>query len=74
MAARLLMASEKDCDEILALYADCLPLDTMASGPADVLGLGKDYQDFHALPQYCSRCGCIRARVRRLSAALCCVR
>ena len=49
MAARLLMASEKDCDEILALYADCLPLDMMASGPADVLGLGKDYQDFHAL-------------------------
>mgnify|MGYP007046729779 CR=1 FL=1 len=49
MAARLLMASENACDEILALYADCLPLDTMASGPSDVLGLGKDYQDYHAL-------------------------
>lgn len=49
MAARLLMASENACDEILALYAECLPLDTMASGPSDVLGLGKDYQDYHAL-------------------------
>ena len=49
MAARLLMASENACDEILALYAECLPFDTMASGPSDVLGLGKDYQNYHAL-------------------------
>lgn len=76
MAARLLMASEKDCDEILAAeMADCLPLDMMASGSGRMCwDWGRIIRISMRWPQYCSRCGCIRARVRRLSAALCCVR
>ena len=49
MVVRLLMASRNVSDEVVALYTELLPLEEMASGPSDVLGLGKEYQNYHAL-------------------------
>lgn len=49
MSVRYLMQAEAHVDELLELYEASLPLEMMASGPSDELGLGKDYQHFHAL-------------------------
>ncbi len=49
MTVRWLMLSEPDVDAILAIFRQALPLSQMASGPSDVLGLGKEYQSYHAL-------------------------